>query len=42
MYQSVQANSNWLYIVPTGMYGAVNYIKEKYKNPIIIISENGT
>uniref|UniRef100_A0A0E0P047 beta-glucosidase n=1 Tax=Oryza rufipogon TaxID=4529 RepID=A0A0E0P047_ORYRU len=36
-----QANSNWLYIVPTGMYGAVNYIKEKYNNPTIIISENG-
>ncbi|KAG8062256.1 hypothetical protein GUJ93_ZPchr0003g18652 [Zizania palustris] len=36
-----QANSNWLYIVPTGMYGVVNYLKEKYKNPTIIISENG-
>ncbi|KAL6909523.1 hypothetical protein ACP4OV_001804 [Aristida adscensionis] len=35
------ANSNWLYIVPTGMYGAVNYLKEKYRNPTIIISENG-
>ncbi|KAL5211104.1 hypothetical protein ABZP36_006727 [Zizania latifolia] len=36
-----QANSNWLYIVPTGMYGVVNYLKEKYNNPTIIISENG-
>ncbi|XP_006650460.1 beta-glucosidase 8 isoform X2 [Oryza brachyantha] len=36
-----QANSNWLYIVPTGMYGCVNYLKEKYNNPTIIISENG-
>ncbi|GJM96337.1 hypothetical protein PR202_ga13161 [Eleusine coracana subsp. coracana] len=35
------ANSNWLYIVPTGMYGVVNYLKEKYSNPTIIISENG-
>ncbi|XP_062212153.1 beta-glucosidase 8-like [Phragmites australis] len=35
------ANSNWLYIVPTGMYGVVNYLKDKYKNPTIIISENG-
>ena len=42
MYRCAQANSNWLYIVPTGMYGCVNYIREKYKNPTIIISENGT
>uniref|UniRef100_A0ACD5X3A3 Uncharacterized protein n=1 Tax=Avena sativa TaxID=4498 RepID=A0ACD5X3A3_AVESA len=35
------ANSNWLYIVPTGMYGCVNYIREKYNNPTIVISENG-
>ncbi|XP_072990818.1 beta-glucosidase 7-like isoform X1 [Typha latifolia] len=36
-----RANSHWLYIVPTGMYSVVNYIKEKYGNPIIILSENG-
>lgn len=35
------AHSIWLYIVPSGMYGVVNYLKEKYHNPIIIISENG-
>ncbi|CAL4918591.1 unnamed protein product [Urochloa decumbens] len=35
------ANSAWLYIVPTGMYGVVKYLKEKYQNPTIIISENG-
>ncbi|CAN6292178.1 unnamed protein product [Urochloa humidicola] len=35
------ANSGWLYIVPTGMYGVVKYLKEKYQNPTIIISENG-
>jgi len=35
------AHSVWLYIVPTGMYGVVNYLKEKYQNPTIIISENG-
>jgi beta-glucosidase/6-phospho-beta-glucosidase/beta-galactosidase len=37
----VQAHSVWLYIVPTGMYGVVTYLKEKYQNPTIIISENG-
>ncbi|XP_066371080.1 beta-glucosidase 8-like [Miscanthus floridulus] len=35
------AHSVWLYIVPSGMYGVVNYLKEKYHNPTIIISENG-
>jgi len=35
------AHSVWLYIVPTGMSGVVNYLKEKYQNPTIIISENG-
>ncbi|TVU45488.1 hypothetical protein EJB05_04977, partial [Eragrostis curvula] len=36
-----KANSNWLYIVPTGMHGCLNYIKQKYGNPTIIITENG-
>ncbi|TVU45485.1 hypothetical protein EJB05_04974, partial [Eragrostis curvula] len=37
-----QANSNWLYIVPWGMYGCVNYLKQKYGNPTVYITENGT
>ncbi|KAL6909525.1 hypothetical protein ACP4OV_001806 [Aristida adscensionis] len=36
-----QANSRWLYIVPTGMYDCVNYIKQKYGNPTVFITENG-
>ncbi|KAG2546599.1 hypothetical protein PVAP13_9KG034800 [Panicum virgatum] len=36
-----QANSDWLYIVPTGMYGCVNYLREKYGNPTVYITENG-
>ncbi|KAG5233918.1 beta-glucosidase [Salix suchowensis] len=36
-----RANSNWLYNVPWGMYKAVMYIKERYGNPTIILSENG-
>ncbi|KAK8916309.1 Beta-glucosidase 1 [Platanthera zijinensis] len=36
-----QAHSYWLYIVPWGMYKAVTYVKEKYQNPTIILSENG-
>ncbi|CAD6206311.1 unnamed protein product [Miscanthus lutarioriparius] len=36
-----QANSNWLYIVPTGMHGCVNCLKQKYGNPTVFITENG-
>ncbi|XP_078170628.1 beta-glucosidase 1-like isoform X2 [Carex rostrata] len=36
-----RAHSVWLYIVPWGMYKAVTYVKEKYGNPTVILSENG-
>lgn len=36
-----RANSIWLYIVPHGIRSLMNYIKEKYGNPPIIITENG-
>ncbi|XP_078155359.1 beta-glucosidase 7-like [Carex rostrata] len=36
-----RANSNWLLMVPTGIYHCVKYIKEKYGNPAVIITENG-
>ncbi|KAH9763612.1 Beta-glucosidase 44 [Citrus sinensis] len=36
-----QANSYWLYNVPWGMYKALMYIKERYGNPTVILSENG-
>ncbi|KAL0425343.1 UNVERIFIED_CONTAM: Beta-glucosidase 44 [Sesamum radiatum] len=35
------AHSYWLYIVPWGLYKAVNYIKERYGNPTMILAENG-
>lgn len=37
----MQAHSYWLYIVPWGLYKAVNYIKEHYGNPTMILAENG-
>lgn len=40
--ESLQANSYWLYNVPWGMYKALMYIKERYGNPTVILSENGT
>uniref|UniRef100_A0A7N1A915 Beta-glucosidase n=1 Tax=Kalanchoe fedtschenkoi TaxID=63787 RepID=A0A7N1A915_KALFE len=36
-----RANSFWLYNVPWGMYKAMTYIKERYGNPTVILSENG-
>lgn len=36
-----RANSIWLYIVPRGMRSLMNYIKQKYGNPTVIITENG-
>ncbi|XVF03227.1 hypothetical protein REPUB_Repub04eG0243300 [Reevesia pubescens] len=36
-----KANSIWLFIVPSGMRSVMKYIKEKYGNPLVIITENG-
>ncbi|PPD94763.1 hypothetical protein GOBAR_DD08199 [Gossypium barbadense] len=37
----VLAYSPWLYNVPWELYTCLMYIKEKYGNPTIILSENG-
>ncbi|URE31841.1 beta-glucosidase [Musa troglodytarum] len=37
----VQASSIWLFIVPQGIRRLMNYIKQKYGNPVVIITENG-
>ncbi|KAG6759883.1 hypothetical protein POTOM_036377 [Populus tomentosa] len=36
-----RASSIWLYIVPQGMRSLMNYIRQKYGNPPVIITENG-
>ncbi|XP_047956975.1 putative beta-glucosidase 41 isoform X4 [Salvia hispanica] len=36
-----RAASSWLYIVPWGIRSLANYIKDKYGNPPVIITENG-
>ncbi|KAH9316388.1 hypothetical protein KI387_025015 [Taxus chinensis] len=36
-----KASSIWLYIVPRGIRRLMNYIKQRYGNPPIIITENG-
>ncbi|CAA0825542.1 Beta-glucosidase 40 [Striga hermonthica] len=41
IYLYEQANSVWLYIVPRGIRNLMNYIKQKYGNPLVLITENG-
>ncbi|XP_058070349.1 beta-glucosidase 6 [Magnolia sinica] len=36
-----RASSIWLYIVPRGIRSLMNYIKNKYGNPPVFITENG-
>ncbi|KAK3034899.1 hypothetical protein RJ639_033262 [Escallonia herrerae] len=33
--------SDWLYIYPQGIYKALVYLKERYNDPLIYITENG-
>jgi len=37
----MQAASDWLYVYPRGIYDLLLYIKRKYKDPVIYITENG-
>ncbi|KAG5597755.1 hypothetical protein H5410_038987 [Solanum commersonii] len=37
----LQAASGWLRIVPWGIRKLMNYIKDKYGNPLVMITENG-
>ncbi|CAI0400607.1 unnamed protein product [Linum tenue] len=36
-----KAHSYWLYNVPWGLYKCLMYVKERYGNPTVILSENG-
>jgi beta-glucosidase/6-phospho-beta-glucosidase/beta-galactosidase len=37
-----QVASNWLYVYPKGIRDFLIQVKEKYNNPLIYITENGT
>jgi beta-glucosidase len=37
----MQAYSDWLYIVPWGLYKALIWTKEKFNNPVMLIGESG-
>ena len=39
---TMQAGSTWLHIYPKGIWDLLLYVKTKYKDPIIYITENGT
>lgn len=36
-----QSHSEWLYSVPDGLRGLLNWIKDEYDNPKVFITENG-
>jgi beta-glucosidase/6-phospho-beta-glucosidase/beta-galactosidase len=36
-----QTSSDWLFVVPSGMRKILGWIRERYNNPIIYITENG-
>ncbi|KAI8526343.1 hypothetical protein RHMOL_Rhmol13G0300600 [Rhododendron molle] len=39
--KNYQASCGWIYVYPKGIYEIMMYIKKKYKNPVIYITENG-
>jgi len=36
-----KGSTTWLYIVPEGLYDLLIWIRDKYKNPKVFITENG-
>lgn len=38
---TVQAGSEWLFIVPEGLYNLIMHTKEDYGDPLIFVTENG-
>lgn len=41
IYLLLQAASHWLHIVPWGIRMLAKYVKDKYGNPPVILTENG-
>lgn len=41
MTDEMQGGSEWLFVYPKGIHNLLTYIKDKYNNPIIHITENG-
>ncbi|CAG9807730.1 unnamed protein product [Chironomus riparius] len=37
----IKGSTNWMYVVPEGLYDLLIWIREKYKNPKVFITENG-
>ncbi|XP_052900845.1 myrosinase 1-like [Anopheles moucheti] len=36
-----RAKSSWLYVVPEGLRGILNWVRTRYHNPTVLITENG-
>uniref|UniRef100_A0A6E8VE25 Beta-glucosidase lactase phlorizinhydrolase n=3 Tax=Anopheles coluzzii TaxID=1518534 RepID=A0A6E8VE25_ANOCL len=36
-----RAKSTWLYVVPEGLRGVLNWFRRRYRNPTVLITENG-
>uniref|UniRef100_A0A1Q3FP67 Putative beta-glucosidase lactase phlorizinhydrolase n=1 Tax=Culex tarsalis TaxID=7177 RepID=A0A1Q3FP67_CULTA len=36
-----RAKSTWLYVVPEGLRGVLNWFRTEYRNPPVVITENG-
>ncbi|XP_062537023.1 myrosinase 1-like [Armigeres subalbatus] len=37
----IRAKSTWLYVVPEGLRGILNWFKQEYNDPPVLITENG-
>lgn len=36
-----QTSADWLFICPEGFQDFLLYVKSKYQNPVILVTENG-
>ena len=37
----IKGSTSWMYVVPEGLYDLLIWIRDKYKNPKVFITENG-
>lgn len=37
----LQTASDWLWVAPTGMRKLLGWVRERYHNPIVYVTENG-
>jgi beta-glucosidase len=37
----LQTPSDWLFVAPSGMRNLLGWVRERYNNPIVYVTENG-